>query len=202
MADDDAPRATLHAYAGGRRAPSRLPVRHASAICARLAAMLRAIPLLLVVDDDVATAQLLTRWLGQQGYNAVAAASCLEARAIVDAVSVDGMLGHLALPDGSLFEIAQTLRSRPTGRPPGAPPSVNASQANVPVLIGYADVDVRPPPELDACFVRPLDLVVLGRFLDSRFRRRRSGELLRISTTHSVPAATVTSLHKSATRKR
>jgi CheY-like chemotaxis protein len=143
------------------------------------------IPLLLVVDDDSTTADELTRWLRQQGYNAVAAASCLEARAIVEAIPVDCMIGQLALPDGSLFEIAQALRSK-EGRT---------------TIIGYADVDVRPPPELDACFVRPLDLSVLDRFLGVRLGRRRSGELARLDMKHSVPAA-VPLQTKSAARRR
>src|SRR5688500_9244669 len=101
------------------------------------------VPVLLVVEDDEAAAVELTHWLYAQGFNAVSAASCLEARAVLDAVPIAGIIGHLALRDGSLFELARPLRAR------GA------------VVIGYADVDVRPPPELDACFVRPLDLDVL-----------------------------------------
>ncbi len=135
--------------------------------------MRRAIPFLLVVDDDAASADELTTWLARQGYNAVAAASCLEARAIIEAITVDCMLGQLALTDGSLFQLAQALRAKERSTP----------------VIGYADVDVLPPPELDACFVRPLDLVVLGRFLGSRLRRR-SGEHARIDPKRSVPPAT------------
>lgn len=132
----------------------------------------RRAPLVLVVDDDGTTAEELAPWLLSQGFNAVTAASCLEARAVMDAVAIEGLIGNLGLRDGSLFDLAQTLRQR---RPA--------------IVIGYADVDVRPPPELDACFVRPLDLDRLGAFLAVRFGRYRSGEHAITSRLHSVPPA-------------
>jgi CheY-like chemotaxis protein len=130
-------------------------------------------PLLLVVDDDARAAGDLETWLRAQGWNAVAATSCFEAEAVIAAAPIDGLIGHLALPDGSLFTIAQSLRAR---RTPVA-------------VVGYADVDVRPPPELDLCFVRPLDLSVLRSFLMMFFRSGRSGEHPKISVDrrHSVP---------------
>ena len=134
--------------------------------------MRRTSPLLLVVDEDDRFSTDLTRWLLQQGFNAVAAASYLEAMAVLGAVALDGIVGHLALRDGSLFALAQTLRAQRAA-----------------VVVGYSEVDVKPPPELDACFVRPLDLDVLRSFLTSRFGRRGSGEHVRIAGAHAVPAA-------------
>jgi hypothetical protein len=134
--------------------------------------MLRSAPLVLVVDEDHDASTELTRWLLAHGLNAVMATSCLEAMAVIDALPLSGLIGDLALRDGSFFDVARALRLRREA-----------------VVIGYADVDVRPPPELDACFVRPLDLGVLQSFLDARFRRRRSGEHLRISLDRCVPAA-------------
>ena len=58
-----------------------------------------------------------------------------------------------------------------------------------PALAGYADVNVQPPRELDACFVRPLDLEALARFLGPRFGRRRSGAHGRLDRLRSVPPA-------------
>ena len=81
----------------------------------------------------------------------------------MDAVAIEALIGNLGLRDGSFFDLAQTLRQR---RPA--------------IVIGYADVDVVPPPELDACFMRPLDLDRLGPFLGVRFGRYRSGE-------HAIP---------------
>ncbi|MBX3219395.1 MAG: response regulator [Labilithrix sp.] len=127
-------------------------------------------PLLLVVDDDGRTADALASWLLGQGFNAVSAASCLEARAVMDAIAIEGLLGNLGLRDGSLFGLAQALRAQ---RPA--------------IVIGYADVDVVTPPELDACFVRPLDLDVLASFLAVRFARHRSGEHAIASRHRAVP---------------
>jgi hypothetical protein len=140
--------------------------------------MRRTAPLILVVDEDSAATADLTYWLYGRGFNAVCAASCLEARAVLDAMPIEGIIGHLALHDGSLFELAHHLRTQR-----GA------------VIIGYADVDVRPPPELDACFVRPLDLDVLSSFLTTRFAPKRSGEhaLPLRDRRHSVPAARLAS---------
>jgi CheY-like chemotaxis protein len=138
-------------------------------------------PLVLVVDDESTTAEELTTWLLGQGINAVAAASYLEARAVLAAVALDGLIGQLGLRDGSFFALAQELRQQ---RPA--------------VVIGYADVDVQPPPELDACFVRPVDLDVLGSFLAVRFGRRRSGEHALFNRRHSVPPA----VSSSAVRRR
>ena len=75
---------------------------------------MRRTPLVLVVDDDSASANELTQWLVTRGYRAVAAGTCLEARAIAAAVPIDCMIGHLALADGSLFEVAQALRQNAT----------------------------------------------------------------------------------------
>jgi hypothetical protein len=135
--------------------------------------MRRTAPLLLVVEGDPTAAAELTAWLYSQGFNAVIASSCLEARAVLQAMPVEGILGNLVLRDGSLFALAQLLRSQRTA-----------------VVIGYADVDVRPPPELDLCFVWPIDLAVLGQFLAVRFGRApRSGEHARTTPGHSVPPA-------------
>ena len=141
--------------------------------------MTRPSPLLLVVDDTERAADELARWLLSQGYNAVSAASCLEAHAVLDAVRIEGLIGNLGLRDGSLFALAQALRSR---RPA--------------IVIGYADVEVQPPRELDACFVRPLDLAVLAGFLATRFGRRRSGEHVRLDRLRSVPAAPALALRR------
>ena len=142
--------------------------------------MLRTAPLLLVVDDNPRAGDELARWLLTQGFNAVAAASCLEAYAVLEAVAIDGLIGDLGLRDGSFFALAQALRAQ---RPA--------------VVIGYADVEVQRPRELDACLVRPLDLEVLARFLGTRFGRRRSGEHVRIDRVRSVPPASAL-----ATRRR
>jgi hypothetical protein len=131
-----------------------------------------AAPLLLVVDEDEVGSAKLTTWLYGQGFNAVTAASFLEANAVLGAVAIEGLIGHLALRDGSLFQLAHVLR---TQRPA--------------VVIGYADVSVRPPPELDACFVQPLDLTVLSSLLAVRFGRRASGEYVGIRGDQSIPAA-------------
>ncbi|MBX3263442.1 MAG: hypothetical protein KIS78_01660 [Labilithrix sp.] len=129
-------------------------------------------PLLLVVDDEARSADELASWLLGQGFNAVSAASCLEARAVMDAIAIEGLIGNLGLRDGSLFGLARALRMQRHA-----------------IVIGYADVDVRPPPELDACFVRPVDLDVLATFLAVRFGRRRSGEHAIPSRLRSVPPA-------------
>ena len=134
--------------------------------------MSRPAPLLLVVDDDAPAAEELARWLLTQGFNAVSAASCLEARAVLDAVRIEGLVGHLGLRDGSFFDLARELRARRSA-----------------IVVGYADVDVQPPRELDACFVRPLDLAVLADFLAVRFGRRRSGEHVMLDRLRSVPPA-------------
>jgi len=93
---------------------------------------------------------------------------------VLNAIPVAGLIGHLALASGSsFFNLAREARVK------------NPSA----IVVGYADVDVRPPPELDACFVRPIDLAVLASFLGVRFGRRPSGEHPRIVTDrdHSVP---------------
>ena len=129
-------------------------------------------PLLLVVDDNERGADELARWLLTQGFNAVAAASFLEAHAVLDAVRIEGLIGNLGLGDGSFFALARALRTR---RPA--------------IVIGYADVEVQPPRELDAYFVRPLDLHALVSFLARRFGRRPSGEHLRLDRLPPRPAA-------------
>jgi len=137
-----------------------------------LTAMQHTAPLLLVVDDNPRVADELAQWLLTQGFNAVAAASCLEAYAVLEAVTIEGLIGNLGLQDGSFFGLAHALRvHRPA------------------VVVGYADVEVQPPRELDACFVRPLDLEALARFLGTRLGRRRSGEHVRIDRLRSVPPA-------------
>jgi CheY-like chemotaxis protein len=153
------------------------------------------VPLVLVVDDDASTAEHLAAWLLGQGFNAVAATSWLEARAVLDAtapgngkLNIDALIGQIGLRDGSFFELAQELRVRRHA-----------------VVIGYADVAVERPPELDACFVRPLDLKVLGSFLAVRFGRRRSGEHAILDRRRSVPPARVDApepTSSTATRRR
>lgn len=135
--------------------------------------MRRTAPLLLVVDDDGSPDEIIP-WLMSRGFNAVSATSFVEARAVLEAIPIEGLIGHLALRDGSFFELAHILR-----------------RARPAVVIGYADVDVQPPPELDACFMRPLNRPVLGQFLAVRFGRYPSGEHLRVASDrlHSVPPA-------------
>ena len=114
--------------------------------------------LVLVVDDDVHEGEVIARWLIRHGFAAVVAPTCLEARASIGAVQVDALVGDLALRDGSLFELLRSLGDkRPT------------------VVVGFADVELRAPPELDAYLTRPVDLRALGKFLDLSFGRKRSG---------------------------
>jgi len=134
--------------------------------------MRRSAPLVLVVDDDPRAAEELARWLLTQGFNAVTAASSLEARAVLAAMSIEGLIGHLGLRDGSLFDLARTLRAQ---RPA--------------IVIGYADVEVPTPRELDGCLARPLDLGALASFLAVRFGRRRSGEHVILGRPRSAPQA-------------
>lgn len=132
--------------------------------------MLRTAPLLLVAEDEGDVAEELARWLLTQGFNAVSATSCLEAHAVLDAVRIEGLIGNLGLRDGSFFGLVSALRAR---RPA--------------VVVGYADVELQPPRELDAFFVRPLDLEALAIFLANRFGRRRSGEHVMFGRVRSVP---------------
>jgi hypothetical protein len=121
-------------------------------------------PLVLVVDDDRNEGDVIAGWLIDHGFAAVVAPTCLEARAAIGAVQVDALVGDLALRDGSLFGLLQSLgEQRPS------------------VVVGYADVDLLAPPELDAYFIRPINLGALGRFLDVWFGRKRSGQHPRFS---------------------
>ena len=147
--------------------------------------MSRPAPLLLVVDDDGPVAEELARWLLTQGFNAGSAASCLEARAVIDAIRIEGLVGYLGLRDGSFFDLARELRARRSA-----------------IVVGYADVDVQPPRELDACFVRPLDLDVLASFLAVRFGRRRSGEHVMLDRLRSVPPAQARPVSSVGRRRR
>jgi DNA-binding response OmpR family regulator len=134
--------------------------------------------MVLVVDDDQAEAETLVEFLGARGFSATYAGSSMEARAAFAAVRVDALVGHLALRDGSLFDLVASLPTRPA------------------IVVGYADVEIEPPPELDAICVRPLDLPVLGAYLHSRLGRRHSGEVARVDprdarsvTRTSIPPA-------------
>lgn len=128
-------------------------------------------PMILVVDDDHEEAEELVRSLTARGFAAVSAASVHEARAVVNAVQVDAILGHLARRDGSLFTLLASLAARPA------------------IVLGYADVAIEPPPELDAICVRPLDLAAVAAFLHRRLGRRHSGELPRVAAKESIPPA-------------
>lgn len=139
-------------------------------------------PLVLVVDDDARAADALAARLLGRGFNAVSAASCLEARAVMDAIAIEGLVGNLGLRDGSLFDLARALRT-----------------TRAAVVIGYADVHVRRPPELDACFTQPLDLDALATCLAVRFGRHRSGEHVIASRHLSIPPARAV---PAATRRR
>jgi hypothetical protein len=133
--------------------------------------------MVLVVDDDQVESEGLVRWLGSRGFAAAYASSSLEARAACAAVRVDALVGHLALRDGSLFGLVASLPVRPA------------------LVVGYADVAIEPPPELDAICVRPLDLPALGAFLHARLGRHHSGEVARVdlqgrtTTRTSIPPA-------------
>src|SRR5688572_6541662 len=98
------------------------------------------LPMVLVVDDDQVEAETVVRFLIGRGFAAAYACSMNEARAANAAVRVDALVGHLALRDGSLFELVASLPVRPA------------------LVVGYADVTIEPPPELDAICARPLDL--------------------------------------------
>jgi len=142
----------------------------------------RSLPMVLVVDDDQVEAEALVGWLGNRGFAATYASSSNEARAVCAAVRVDALVGHLALRDGSLFGLIASLPVRPA------------------LVVGYADVEIEPPPELDAICVRPLDLPVLGAFLHTRLGRHHSGEVARVDP-QSPRTATRTSIPPAKRRR-
>lgn len=141
-----------------------------------------ALPMILVVDDDQQEANTLVHWFKSRGFAPTYASSLREARAVFEAVHVDALLGQLALRDGSLFGLLASLPSRPA------------------VVVGYADVKIEPPPELDAICVRPLDLPVLEAFLNTRLGRHHSGEVARVDP-HAPRVAMRTSIPPARRRR-
>src|SRR6185312_665884 len=74
---------------------------------------------LLVVDDEPHIGLVLRPYLEQLGYRVSFARSLTDARAVVRAVTLDGMLLDLHLPDGSGLDFLRELRgAKDTARLP------------------------------------------------------------------------------------
>jgi CheY-like chemotaxis protein len=66
---------------------------------------------LLIVEDHVATLDVLSRLLRRAGHTVVTASTLAEARAAAAAQSFDGLVSDVGLPDGTGIELMEELRS-------------------------------------------------------------------------------------------
>jgi putative two-component system response regulator len=69
-------------------------------------------PTILVVDDEPHVRDLLSRWLGDAGYECLAAANCQEARAHLDAHPIALATLDISLPGGSGFDLLAHIGER------------------------------------------------------------------------------------------
>jgi DNA-binding response OmpR family regulator len=72
---------------------------------------------ILVVDDDVATRELLVRSFGRAGYGVAAVASSREAETLVAGEHFDILVVDVMLPDGSGVDLCRVLRQRSVKTP-------------------------------------------------------------------------------------
>jgi DNA-binding response OmpR family regulator len=117
----------------------------------------------MVLDDDADHAHAIADSIAARGFVAIAATSWADGRSTLGSVNVDALVGHLALRDGSLFDLIRMLRAQRRA-----------------IVVGYADVEIRLPPDLDAYFVRPIDLGRLGALLAAHFGLHASSEHARV----------------------
>ncbi|HPM80343.1 MAG TPA: sigma-54 dependent transcriptional regulator [Candidatus Anammoximicrobium sp.] len=67
---------------------------------------------LLLVDDDRQVLDGMSDWLREKGFEVSEAASCREARALIDEASFDLVLADIRLQDGDGFDVLEHCRSR------------------------------------------------------------------------------------------
>ena len=68
-------------------------------------------PHLLLVDDDRRIRDLLSRYLGQEGYRVSTAETALQARAKLESLRFDLLILDVMMPGESGFELAQSIRT-------------------------------------------------------------------------------------------
>lgn len=68
--------------------------------------------LVLVVDDDKDTAELMEAALEGAGFSVRVASSCGEARAVMESASVDALVTDLSLGDGDAIDLLGSLGDR------------------------------------------------------------------------------------------
>ena len=68
-------------------------------------------PHLLLVDDDRRIRDLLSRYLGQEGYRVSTAETALQARAKLEAIRFDLLILDVMMPGESGFDLAQSIRT-------------------------------------------------------------------------------------------
>ncbi len=89
----------------------------------------RAAPTVLLVDDDPTTLALLTAMLRQEGFGALCAGTCAQARALASDGGFDLAILDVNLPDGNGLDLCRSIAAR-------------ASGAEVPVLMLSSEQDV------------------------------------------------------------
>jgi signal transduction histidine kinase/ActR/RegA family two-component response regulator len=117
------------------------------------------VPRVLLVDDHVDTAQILTEFLTDSGYSVETVGSVKAAQA-VNLDTVDVIVSDIGLPDGSGFDLMRDLRSR-TDRPAIA-------------LTGFGmEADVRAAAEagFDVHLTKPVDITRLLSTIEALNRR-------------------------------
>ena len=113
-------------------------------------------PRILVVDDDPAIGQMLTRALARHGFQVDAVTSADEALEKSDAAGYDGALLDLVMPGRDGADLAETLRRRFPGLPIG-------------LLTGYTHSPLIPAFEKSgmAVFKKPVLIQDLVEFLQA-----------------------------------
>ena len=136
------------------------------------------IPLVLIVEDDPASAELLARQIARGGFRTKVARTGAEAMAMVDKLKPDAITIDVLLPDIDGWEILKRLKA-------------NHETNRIPVIL-VSIVDNR---ELGAAlgasdyFVKPVDAKELVKRLGTfEFKNKGGGRLTRILVVDDLPA--------------
>lgn len=122
----------------------------------------------LVVDDSEATVRLLSRWMTDEGYTVVTAASGEAALAAAREHQPDLMLLDISIPWPSGFEVCKTLKSDPATR-----------RMSVVLITGLQDPQNRVTGlhfGAEDVFVKPFDALEIKTKVRSLLRRQQYRE--------------------------
>jgi diguanylate cyclase (GGDEF)-like protein len=152
---------------GALRRELAQPTGAAQARSARGAAWAASRPFeVLVVDDDPAVVSTVGRLLEQEGIVVRRAADRQQALAAIAESLPDGLVVDIVLPDGSGYELVETVRARPDGEAPAI--------VIVSVRTGFLDRVEAIHCGADAFFEKPVDWEALLRRMQMLLDRTRA----------------------------